>query len=378
LNDQKTWRALLCVALVSQLSFGLVIPMLPAWGEHLGAATRTLGYLFACYSLAQLFSVPALGTLSDRWGHRRVLLLCLAGTVLSFVMTALAQTLAVLFAARILDGLTGGSGAVTRAMAARLWDGPERARAMGTLALTLGIGFVLGPALGASLSPLGLMAPAWAGAALAMTAFLLAVFFLSDTPPADLAQDKEITTERASASLTSLYLANGLIWVSLMGVLTTVPVLADKALNLTLPQIGLLLSSAVALTAVGQVWGARYGVSRWGHRRTVAAGTLLMACGVGLMGTDDGVLVGLALTCVAVGPVTPALLSWLSESGGTDAQGKVHGFGFTAEVAGRAAGAVLAYELLQRFGQGPTYFSLAAVLGVSLVLVLARGDKHAV
>jgi predicted MFS family arabinose efflux permease len=348
--------------------------MLPAWGEHLGAATRTLGYLFACYSLAQLFSVPALGTLSDRWGHRPVLLLCLAGTALSFVMTALAETLVVLFAARILDGLTGGSGAVTRAMAARLWEGPERARAMGTLALTLGIGFVLGPALGASLTPFGLMAPAWAGAGLATAALVLAWAFLADIPQGAVSVKEKI--ER-TAGLTGLYVANGLIWVSLMGVLTTVPVLADDVLKLTLPQIGLLLSSGVALTAIGQVWGARQAVARWGHKRTVAAGTLLMAVGVGLMGLEGGVLLGLALTCAAVGPVTPALLSWLSESGGTDAQGKVHGFGFTAEVAGRAVGAVLAYELLQKFGQGPTYFSLAAVLAASFVLVLLRREKHA-
>ena len=360
------------MALFSQLGFGLVIPMLPVWGEQLGAATRTLGYLFACYSLAQLFSVPALGTLSDRWGHRPILLLCLAGTVVSFVMTALASSLAVLFAARIIDGISGGTGAITRAMAAQLWSGTERTRALGKLVLALGLGFVLGPALGASLAPLGMMAPAWAGVGLATGALGLAWLFLPDTQGTPPHSSKP---RSRPSNLTGLYLANGLIWISLMGVLTTIPVLAARVLEYTVPQIGMLLSLAIALTALGQVWGARYGVARWGHRRTVAGGTGLMAIGVALLGMEEGILAGITLMCLAVGPVTPALLSWISDSGGSDAQGKVHGFGFTAEVAGRAVGSILAYELLQVLGPGPTYLSLASLLLLPLLLVLIRKEQ---
>ena len=91
--------------LVNLIGFGIIIPLLPFYATTFGASPLEIGLLFASFSLAQLFASPVLGAWSDKWGRRPILIFSLVGTVVSFVMLALAHSLAMLFAARIVDGL---------------------------------------------------------------------------------------------------------------------------------------------------------------------------------------------------------------------------------------------------------------------------------
>ena len=100
---------------VNLVGFGIIIPLLPFYASTFGASPFVVGLLFASFSLAQLIASPLLGELSDRWGRRPVLILSLIGTAVSFAMLAVAQSLAMLFAARIVDGLSGGNITTARA-----------------------------------------------------------------------------------------------------------------------------------------------------------------------------------------------------------------------------------------------------------------------
>src|SRR5262245_66101966 len=103
-----------------------------------------VGLLFAVFSLCQLAAAPALGDLSDRYGRRPVLIFSLAGTVVSFVMLALAHSLAMLFAARIVDGLSGGNITTARAYIGDIATDENRAKYFGMLGAAFGLGFVIG------------------------------------------------------------------------------------------------------------------------------------------------------------------------------------------------------------------------------------------
>ena len=94
-----------------------------------------------------MLAAPALGDLSDRYGRRPVLVFSLAGTVVSFVMLALAHSVAMLFAARIVDGLSGGNISTARAYVADMTAPKDRARAYGLIGAAFGLGFIFGPAL---------------------------------------------------------------------------------------------------------------------------------------------------------------------------------------------------------------------------------------
>src|SRR3990170_3401555 len=103
---------------VNLVAFGIIIPLLPFYAETFGASPLAIGLLFAVFSVAQLIASPALGSLSDRYGRRPVLIFSLVGTVVSFVMMAMAQSLTMLFVARIVDGLSGGNISTARAYVA--------------------------------------------------------------------------------------------------------------------------------------------------------------------------------------------------------------------------------------------------------------------
>ena len=151
---------------VNLVGFGIIIPLLPFYAVTFGASPLVIGLLFAVFSLCQLVAAPVLGDLSDRYGRRPVLMFSLAGTVVSFVMLALAHSVWMLFAARIVDGLSGGNISTARAYVADITEPKDRARAYGLIGAAFGLGFILGPALSGVLSAVSYTAPIWAAAAL--------------------------------------------------------------------------------------------------------------------------------------------------------------------------------------------------------------------
>ena len=123
--------------------------MLPFYALTFGASPLAIGLLFAVFSLCQLVAAPILGDLSDRYGRRPILIISLIGTVVSFVMLALAQSLTMLFIARIVDGLSGGNISTARAYVADVTEPKDRSRAFGLIGAAFGLGFILGPGISA-------------------------------------------------------------------------------------------------------------------------------------------------------------------------------------------------------------------------------------
>src|SRR5437870_10433920 len=166
---------------VNLIGFGIIIPLLPFYAETFGASPLVIGLLFAVFSLCQLAAAPALGDLSDRYGRRPVLVFSLAGTVVSFVLLAVAHSIAMLFAARIVDGLSGGNISTARAYVADVTDPKDRARAYGLIGAAFGLGFILGPAISGVLARVSYTAPIWAAAAITIVATAMAWLWLPET-----------------------------------------------------------------------------------------------------------------------------------------------------------------------------------------------------
>src|SRR2546425_5826814 len=166
---------------VNLIGFGIIIPLLPFYAETFGASPLVVGLLFGVFSLCQLVAAPALGDLSDRYGRRPVLVFSLAGTVVSFVMLALAQSITMLFLARIVDGLSGGNISTARAYVADITEPRNRARAYGLIGAAFGLGFIFGPALSGVLAKISYTAPIWAAAALTLVATVMAWVWLPET-----------------------------------------------------------------------------------------------------------------------------------------------------------------------------------------------------
>ena len=167
--------------IINALGFGIIVPLIYPFTKQFGITAHTLGLLIASFSIAQFIATPILGSLSDRYGRKPILIICLAGTTLSFILFAEARSALMLFAARILDGLTGGNISVAQAVISDSTTPEERTKAFGYLGASFGVGFILGPLLGGVLSEISLAAPFLFSAALAGSGALITYFFLEET-----------------------------------------------------------------------------------------------------------------------------------------------------------------------------------------------------
>jgi MFS transporter, DHA1 family, tetracycline resistance protein len=169
------------VVLVDMLSFSIVLPLLPYLAKEFNATPFQIGLLGAIYPFAQLFGAPLLGRLSDRFGRKPVLLVSIAGTLVGFIVLATAQSLAILFVSRFVDGITGGNISVAQAYITDVTKPEDRGRALGLIGAAFGLGFILGPVTGGLLSGVSYAAPAWAGAALAALNIVLVAAFVPES-----------------------------------------------------------------------------------------------------------------------------------------------------------------------------------------------------
>ena len=172
---------------IDLVGFGIVIPVLPfyAEGTAFNATPRTVGLLFASYSIMQLIFSPILGSLSDKYGRRPVLLFSIIGTGLGFLILGVATTVWMLFLGRILDGITGGNISTAQAYIADVTTEENRAKGMGLIGAAFGLGFIFGPAIGGILSGWGIHVPFFFAAALTFANATLLFFTLPETVTAD-------------------------------------------------------------------------------------------------------------------------------------------------------------------------------------------------
>ena len=168
---------------IDLVGFGIVIPVLPFYAEGtvFNATPRTVGILFASYSIMQLIFAPILGGLSDKHGRRPVLFLSIIGTGIGFLILGLADSLWMLFAGRILDGITGGNISTAQAYIADITTSENRAKGMGLIGAAFGLGFIFGPAIGGILSRWGIHVPFLFAAALCFANSVLLYFRLPET-----------------------------------------------------------------------------------------------------------------------------------------------------------------------------------------------------
>lgn len=171
------------IVVVDVLGLTLMIPLLPFYAERMGASPAVVGLLLASYSVCQLFAGPVLGQLSDRFGRRPVLLVSQAGTFAGFLLLGFAENLWLVFAARILDGITAGNLTVAQAYIADVTKPEDRARAFGIIGIAFGLGFLLGPAISGFLAQYSYHYPVFAAAGLSFLSILATYFLLPRTTP---------------------------------------------------------------------------------------------------------------------------------------------------------------------------------------------------
>jgi DHA1 family tetracycline resistance protein-like MFS transporter len=363
---------------VNLVGFGIIIPLLPFYAEKFGASPLVIGLLFGIFSLCQLVAAPALGDLSDRFGRRPVLIFSLLGTVISFVMLAMAQSITMLFVARIVDGLSGGNISTARAYVADVTEPKDRARAYGLIGAAFGLGFIFGPALSGVMSHISYTAPIWTAAALTLIATGMAYFWLPETVHRAAAGTgmpfRNLAAMMQRPGLRRMLVIDFVYWFAFAIFQTTFALFVARRFGFDAPKTGYFFAAFGVLGVIVQGGFIRPIVHRLGDKPTFIAGLVCSAVGlVAATYAHSVTLLAVALVPLAFGMGFghPTVSSLVSRAGRQDEQGRVQGAAGAMESLGRALGPVWGNAALQRFGEAMPYLSAAGCIAFTLVLSLS-------
>ena len=384
------------IVLVDMLGFALIVPLLTFFADTFGATPFQTGLLVSSYALMQMISAPILGRLSDRFGRRPVFLISIVGTFIGFLILGFASSLWILFASRVLSGLTAGNISVAQAYIADITDEKNRARGMGMLGAAFGIGFILGPAIGGTLSVYGFAVPSFVAAGLAFINLLTVFFWL----PESLTEDRraELTTQRKDVSFNSLAAAlrrpliGPLLWVrfgfaiAFNSFQTVFPLYVLGKFGLNAQQTGYILAyiGVVLVIMQGGVIGPL-------SARFKEANLLVSFVGIsfiGLLGWATAVsvpwlLVAMFPLAIGAGSFNALINSAISKAVQPEEVGGMLGFGAGLESATRVVMPALASYLLGRYGPStPGYMASTVMILVFAfacwrLLIQPRAEVHA-
>src|SRR5690349_22306911 len=178
---------IILTATLASMGFGIITPVAPflisRYVSDPNQAGIVLGWLTSIFAICQFLSAPALGALSDKYGRRAILLICLLGSAVGFLLLGIGGALWVLFLGRIIDGITGANMSVGFAFIADVVPPGQRGKFFGMMGAIMGIGFIVGPAIGGVLATFGVEASFYAAAALTFVNLIYGYFFMPESLP---------------------------------------------------------------------------------------------------------------------------------------------------------------------------------------------------
>jgi MFS family permease len=321
---------------VDMLGYSMIVPLLPFFVTRHGGDALSAGALSSFYAFLQLFSGPVLGSLSDRLGRKPILLVCLFGTALAYVLFGLAGSIATLFLAVLLDGLTGNNLTTAYAYIADVTEPDQRARGMGLVGAAFGLGLMAGPALGGLLSVYGLSVPAFAAAGIALLNVLYGLIFLPESLPPHLRSAKPISFNAfvhlralfGFESIRVLLLALFVLNLAFSGLQTNFPLFSQAHFGWDARQNGFFFAyvGVVAVTVQGFLYGQLHRLIR--EERLGLLGLSLMSLGLaGIAAAPQAWLLypAVGLAALGSGLSIPSLSSLVSRRVPASEQGLLMG-----------------------------------------------------
>jgi DHA1 family tetracycline resistance protein-like MFS transporter len=377
--------------MLDMLALGMIIPVLPLLiemfqGGDTASAARMVGLFAASWAAVQLFAAPLLGSLSDRFGRRPVVLLSNLGLGLDYVLMALAPSLGWLFLGRIISGVTSASVPTAYAYIADITAPDRRAKAFGLLGAAFGVGFVLGPALGGMLGSWGPRAPFWVAAVLSLANATYGYFILPESLPPEHRSPFSwaranplgaLRLIRSHTTLTGLATVHALYHLAHQSLGTVFVLNVSYRFGWSSAVVGLTLAATGVCAALVQ--GGLVGriVARIGERRTLITGLTAGTLGFAVYGlAPTGALFLMAIPLMALwgmyGPASQGLITRLVER---DRQGALQGaFGSVQMSMGIFGPAIFSEVFARAIAPGLTsQLPGAPFLLASLLLLVAIG-----
>ena len=375
------------IVFIDLLGFGLVLPLLPYIAEKYSASPAVIGLLAATYSFFQFVAGPVLGRLSDRYGRKKLLVISQFGSVLGYLLLAVAGSLPLLFLARSIDGVTGGNISIAQAYMADITDKKTRAKGMGLLGAAFGLGFMLGPALGGYLSRFGFGVPALFAAAIGMITTLLTAFVLPET--VDVKQAKRSPRTRLSwrellavlrtYPIGMLIIAFFLISLGFSGMQGVYALWAQAQFGWGPSEVGYLFGFIGIMSIIVQTQILPRALKTWNERTLLKISLPLLAFGFLLMSLAGSLplhLVANVFIVLGNALANPTLTALATESIPPEEYGETLGLLQSAGSLGRIAGPAAAGEIYTLAGHN-TPFRISALIFLATGIYLSQKLRRA-
>lgn len=372
----------LFTVLIDLLGFGIIIPLMSYYATDYGATESQVMLLAASYSIAQFIFQPMWGGLSDRIGRRPVMLISVAGTAICLAGFAYGGSLPLLFVWRFLNGACAANISTAQAAVADVTTPENRAKGMGLIGASFGLGFTFGPIVGGEMSKFSHSAPIWFAAGLAAVNFAWAFARLPETRVVGANATSERTLDPRAllrviahpvVGLTILVTFIVTFAFSLME--TSFGLVAQFAWKLDAEQVGRMLGliGIVGIVIQGGLIGRL--AKRVGEARLVVIGIAFNAAGMSLLAYSAIAQVDwlrwIACFIIAIGTslTNPSLSALISRGVGADEQGSVLGANQSLASLARASAPFIGAGLVG-YGVGGGFAAGAAVLILALPLAL--------
>ena len=406
------------IVVIDLMGFGIVMPNLQLYVQRFGISNYLLLTLLGdVYSLFQFIFAPLLGEWSDRIGRRPVLLISQAGTLVGFLMLFGAHFfegpeqrgigIAILFASRILDGISGGNISTATAYIADITPPDQRARGMGVIGAAFGVGFIFGPLIGGVVggsSQLGLSYVPLVAAAFSLAALVMTFFTLPEShhPGAQTVDARRFSLDGLRRALGRPVIAP-LMWMSFVygvafaGMEQTLSLLIQFRLfpgenqaysvfqhggSAASRATGYLFGGIGVIIALIQGGAIHRLTKRFGGANLVIVGSVLVAAGLAIIGLPLpgwwGLVAGCGILAVGSSLFKPSIQALISRHAGAQEQGAILGANAGLASLARVVGPVLAGVLFQYGAVSspwpglPYYVSAAITVAVAGAAIMQR------
>lgn len=375
---KPTLLTLFLIVFIDLVGFGLVMPVLQFIK---GTSGIEAGILFSAFSIMQFLMAPFWGGLSDRFGRRPILLVSLAGSAISYFLFAMAGSYEWILVSRILAGICGANISVATAYIADITDLKNRAKGMGVIGASFGLGFIFGPVIGAILSHYGGIFAVGIGASLICLAnFILAFIILPESLPPE--------KRRSTVSIQPALLFDGwgralgsseivqilmisfllnlcfIIWETTFGrLLSTLPAFhyEKNEFYMILIYVGL-ISAVVQGGPIGKI------ANRVGEKWLLSTGAILISIVAVLLPRANGLTVLLTLLffwALGMSFCRPIMSSLISKEASSGEQGAISGVSQSVASLTRIIGPLLGGCFIDA-----AYTSLYAAMGIAAFVAL--------